>query len=156
MISYLRGTVFHQSGTSITLDVAGVGYELVCSTSCLEAIAGEDEVQIIVYTDVREDAIKLYGFVDQLEKQVFQLLLKVKGVGAKSASEILSQVDKHDLLRLIGSGDSSRLCTVKGIGKKTADRIVLELKDQVASFATMFDGGLRSAVEKTVPIDFSL
>jgi Holliday junction DNA helicase RuvA len=92
-------------------------------------------VPVITYTEVREDAIRLHGFADLLERQVFLLLLKVKGVGVRSASELLSQIDKCDLLRLIGVGDVKSLSGLRGVGKKSAERIVVELKDKVAEFA---------------------
>lgn len=153
MISLLRGKVHHRTGPVITLDVGGVGYEVHCSRKCFERVSSDEEVTIVIHTDVKEDSIRLYGFADQLEKQVFLLLLKVKGVGAKSASDILSRIDKQELLRIIGSADSSRLCAIKGIGKKTAERIVLELKDQVAAFATSFQEGLFGQVKEGVPVD---
>ena len=135
MISLLKGTVAEISGAQVTLEVHGVGYEVRCSQACLAALAEGQETALVVYTDVKEDSISLYGFADRLEKQVFRLLNKVKGVGAKTASDILSRVDKVELLRIIGGGDAARLQAVKGIGRKTAERIVVELKDQVAEFA---------------------
>jgi Holliday junction DNA helicase RuvA len=101
----------------------------------LAKLAQGAEAALIVFTDVKEDSISLYGFEDRLERQVFLLLTKVNGVGARTASEIISRMDKLELLRIIGAGDVSRLQAVKGIGKKIAERIVMELKDRVAEFA---------------------
>ena len=131
----LKGSVEQISGQVVTLDVQGVGYEVICSGRCLEKLEPGNRAQIIVHTDVKQDCIKLYGFADHLEKQVFVLLIQVQGVGSRTAAEILSHVDKLDLLRAIGAGDAERLQTVRGIGKKTSQRIVLELKDKVAQFA---------------------
>lgn len=134
MISSLNGLVSHISGNVLTLDVQGVGYEVFCTMKAVETLVQGEARRLIVYTDVKEDSIKLYGFEDRLEKQVFLLLTKVKGLGAKSASDVLSKVDKKELLRIIASGDSDKLQSIKGIGKKTSERIILELKDKVAEF----------------------
>ncbi|NLF25587.1 MAG: Holliday junction branch migration protein RuvA [Deltaproteobacteria bacterium] len=151
MIGALSGTVSDISGNRITLDVQGVGYELCCSRASLEKLVQGEEAALIVFTDVKEDSINLYGFEDRLEKQVFLLLTKVNGVGARTASEIISRMDKLELLRVIGAGDVARLQMVKGIGKKTAERIVVELKDRVAEFAVEkgeLQGGLSSSLDQ--------
>lgn len=135
MIGRLIGEVVEIRGRALLLDVQGVGFEIECSRACIERLRLGERVTVITYTEVREDAIRLHGFGDLLERQVFLLLLKVKGVGVKSASELLSQIDKCDLLRLIGVGDVKSLSGVKGLGKKSAERIVVELKDRVAEFA---------------------
>ncbi len=134
MISRLSGSIVDLSGNTLTLDVQSVGYEVFCSRACLEGVTLGDELTILVHTDVKEDHIKLYGFKDKTEKEVFLLLTAVKGVGAKSASDIVSKMDRFDLLRAIGSGDVTRLQSVKGVGKKTAERIIVELKDRVVDY----------------------
>ena len=134
MIARLQGTVVELNRRSLILDVQGVGYQLECSLAAVEALSIGEEATLIVYTDVKQDNITLYGFADQLEKQVFLLLLQVKGVGARSASEILSRVEKRALLRFIGGGNAHELQQVKGIGKKTAERIIVELKDKVTEY----------------------
>jgi len=135
MIGRLIGEVVEIRGRALLLDVHGVGFEIECSRACIDPLRPGERVTVITYTEVREDAIRLHGFADLLERQVFLLLLKVKGVGVKSASELLSQIDKCDLLRLIGVGDVKGLSGVRGLGKKSAERIVVELKDRVAEFA---------------------
>lgn len=135
MIAQLTGKVVYIDGVVATLDVHGVGYEVWCSQTCVQQLEVNEATTVIVYTDVKDTAITLYGFADRLERQVFSLLTEVKGVGSKSASDILSKIDKRALLRCIGSGDVTGLQAVKGIGKKTAERIVVELKDKVAAFA---------------------
>lgn len=107
MISRLRGVVLDIQGAEVTLDVNGVGYEMYCSRACLQDCEYGSEREFIVFTDVREDSIRLYGFVDTLEKRVFLLLKGVKGLAAKSAADLISQIDKRDLLRAIGSGSSN-------------------------------------------------
>lgn len=135
MIASLRGQILEKDGGTAVVDVAGVGYLVFCSRGCLSAFEIGDSVHITTYTEVREDAIKLYGFTDKLEKQVFLLLNLVKGIGPKSALEIVSQVEPRELLKLIGRGEVGRIQDVRGIGRKTAERIVVELKDKVAPFA---------------------
>ena len=135
MIGRLSGEVVEVRGRALLLDVHGVGFEIECSRACIDRLLPGERVTLITYTEVRDDAIRLHGFADLLERQVFLLLLKVKGVGVKSASELLSQIDKCDLLRLIGVGDVKGLSGVRGVGKKSAERIVVELKDKVAEFA---------------------
>lgn len=134
MIAQLVGNVVRRTNNVLVIDVNGVGYEVHCSSSVLQQALVGQQHSLVIYTDVREDCIKLFGFIDQTERQVFSLLRKVKGVGSKTAADIISQVDKLELLRIIGSGDSSRLQGVRGIGKKTAERLVLELKEKVAEF----------------------
>jgi Holliday junction DNA helicase RuvA len=134
MISQLKGVVDSISLNKVTLDVSGVGYELICSAKCLQSLTPGDKACIVVYTHVREDAIILFGFEDHLEKQVFLLLHSVQGVGPRSAAEIISNIDKVDLLRIIGLGEAAKLQRIKGIGKKLSERIVVELKDKVAEF----------------------
>ena len=136
MIAFLRGVVQAMSGSMVTLDVQGVGYAVRCTRQCIAALATGDQAAMVIHTEMREGAISLYGFADQTEKEVFLLLMCVKGVGARSASDILSFVDKQELLRCIGSSDVTRLQTIKGIGKKTAERIVVELRDRVVEFAS--------------------
>lgn len=132
MIAHLRGKVLDMAGSMVTLEAAGVGYELCCSAACFERLQEGVEAALVVYTEVREDAIRLFGFNDRLEKQVFSLLLRVKGIGAKLAMTLISSLDKRELLKLIAAGDATSLQSVKGIGRKTAERILLELRDRVA------------------------
>lgn len=135
MIGSLRGIVVEAGSGAALIDVGGVGYTVAVSEACLNTLVPGSECSLVIHTDVREDAIRLYGFADRLEKQVFLLLLQVKGVGARSASDIVSAVDKRELLRLIAAGDLHKLQSVKRIGKKTAERIVVELRDKVGEYA---------------------
>lgn len=135
MFAKLRGIVDQIDVQAVTLDVNGVGYEVYCSGASIAQLELGREASIVVFTDVNENSIRLYGFADTLEKQVFLLLTTVKGVGSKTSMEIISQIDRVELLRAIGSGDLRRLQAIKGIGKKTAERIIVELKDRVAEYA---------------------
>ena len=155
MIALLSGVVESIFGNVITLDVNGVGYEVSCSQSAIINAQLGSQLKIVVYTDVKQDSIKLYGFEDQLEKQVFLLLLQVKGIGARTGSEIISRIDKRELLRLIGSGDVARLQAVRGVGKKTAERIIVELRDKVAEYILERQGAsaLSIEIERINPVD---
>jgi holliday junction DNA helicase RuvA len=135
MIAQLKGTVSSREGYIIYIDVQGVTYEIMCSRWLSERLETGKSYDVIVYTDYKETAVTLYGFDDRLEKKVFLLLKEVNGVGSKSASDIVSKIDKSELLRIIGNEDLHRLQSIKGIGKKTAERIVVELRDKVKKFA---------------------
>ncbi|MBN8551200.1 MAG: Holliday junction branch migration protein RuvA, partial [Deltaproteobacteria bacterium] len=126
MFAKLKGIVDEVEASRVTLDVNGVGYELFCSGGCVSQLERGREAAIIVFTDVNENSIRLYGFADALEKQVFLLLTTVKGVGSRTAMEIVSCVDKVELLRAIAAQDLKRLQSIKGVGKKTSERIVVE------------------------------
>ncbi|MBX7145412.1 MAG: Holliday junction branch migration protein RuvA [Oligoflexia bacterium] len=135
MISKLTGRVDEIDGLTATIDVAGVGYEVLCSRACSDSLTLGSNAAIVVYTDVKQDSIRLFGFCDRLERQVFLLLLSVQGIGPRTALDIVSAIDKVELLRVIAAGDMTRLRAVKGVGKKTAERMVVELKDRVATYA---------------------
>jgi Holliday junction DNA helicase RuvA len=141
MIGWLKGIVVDISGRTLLLDVGGVGYEVKVTSRLSASAQVSKPCEFFVHTDVNQDAIRLYGFLDKIEKEVFNLLIRVDRMGAKTATDILSQVNAKDLLKIIASGESTTLQKIKGIGKKTAERIVLELKDKVASGAApLFDG----------------
>lgn len=158
MFAKLKGIVDDIQANTITLDVHGVGYELFCSGGCVDRLEVGAEVSIVVFTDISLSAngnsIRLYGFADPLEKEVFLLLTTVKGVGSRIGMEIVSRVDKKELLRAIGEGDLQRLQSIKGVGKKTSERIVVELKDRVASYALeKQESRLRIEREVSSPFD---
>lgn len=134
MINRLKGTVVEIEGTTAVVDVHGVGYAVTCTSSLLTALSLEDQACIVTYTDVREDSIRIFGFESKSERQLFQLLIRVSGMGPRSAVDILSNVPARELLRAIGLGDVQALMKIKGVGKKKAERIVVELKDLVAAF----------------------
>ncbi len=136
MIGALRGTIIEQKADTILLDVNGVGYELTATRSALEAGTRGAELALIVFTDVKETSITLYGFRDSLEKEVFLLLKKVKGIGSKIALSIVSSIGPETLLQAIGQNDITRLKSIPGIGSKTAERVIVELRENVREFAT--------------------
>jgi Holliday junction DNA helicase RuvA len=133
MIAFLRGRVLDKQPNRIILDTHGVGYELHVPLSTYYDIGGEgSEVSLHVHTHVREDALQLYGFLTVLEQQVFERLIAISGIGPRLAIAVLSGIEPRELVAAVQRGDVARLTGVPGIGKKTAERIVLELKERVA------------------------
>lgn len=131
MIALLRGTLAYKSSDHVIIDVGGVGYRLFIPLSTFYALPEQGEVNLFTHTHVREDALLLYGFLSLEEKDLFVILIGISGVGPKLAVNILSHIPASDLKRAIASGDLKRLSGLPGIGKKTAERLVLELKDKV-------------------------
>lgn len=130
MIGHLKGALIHQDLKSVILDVAGVGYKIHTNTASLESQNGKT-LAFWTYLAVRENALDLYGFVTKDELGFFELLLTVSGIGPKSAMGILSVATLQNLRHAISTGDTSHLTKVSGIGKKNAEKIVLELKDKL-------------------------
>ncbi len=134
MIGYLQGRLFESSPEKILLDVQGVGYEVRIPLSTYTQIkrrTGEGSVGLYIHTHLREGALELFGFYTVREKLLFEKLIAVGGIGPKLARVILSGMAPEDLLASLASGDLVRLSTIPGVGKKTAERMVLELKDKI-------------------------
>lgn len=150
MIASLTGKIIDiESGNAVVIAVGGVGYQVFCTAHCKGELHLQRDCTVLIYTEVKEDAIRLYGFYDKLEKQVFLLLTLVKGIGPKSALDIVSKVPARDILRYIGSEDRTKLSAVKGLGRKTAERIIVELKDKVGQFA-VDQGSSSLVIEKQI------
>ena len=133
MISRLRGTAVARAGERIVLDVGGVGYALAVTPTAARLTEGGGEVSLDTYLHVREDALQLYGFGEPAERELFEHLLAVSGVGPKVALAIVSGSSPADLRRAIALDDTARFEAIPGIGKKTAQRVVLELKEKLAA-----------------------
>jgi Holliday junction DNA helicase RuvA len=130
MIAHLTGLLLTKSTQSLIIDAGGIGYEVIVPLSTFYALPGEDErVNLHIYTHVREDALLLFGFNTRLEKDLFLMLIGVSGIGPKLAVNILSGIGPDELQEAMARGDALRLQSIPGVGKKTAERIVLELKD---------------------------
>ncbi|MEJ5369659.1 MAG: Holliday junction branch migration protein RuvA [Bryobacteraceae bacterium] len=140
MIAHLRGTLLEKHPNQAIVEAQGVGYDVAIPVSTFAALpdAGE-EVRLRIHTVVREDAIQLYGFHTAEEKSLFEKLITVSGVGPRLALTVLSGIPAADLVQVIRSADVQKLVRVPGIGKKTAERIVLELRDKIE------DGARRAA-----------
>ncbi len=138
MIGYLQGSLLKATPERLLLDVQGVGYEVHVPLSTwyeIEKQGGAGKVALFIHTQVREDAIELFGFWTEREKALFEKLIAVGGIGPRLARVILSGMAPDDLLGAIANGDLGRLGTIPGIGKKTAERMVLELKDKMRELA---------------------
>lgn len=132
MIAFLTGRLAFKTPTHLTLDVQGVGYEVLIPLSTYYALPNLDDMTALnIHTHLREDAIQLFGFLSQAEKSSFLLLTTVSGIGPKLALSVLSNLSVADLVSAIQSENVEKLSTVPGIGKKSAARIALELKDKV-------------------------
>ncbi|HYQ85891.1 MAG TPA: Holliday junction branch migration protein RuvA [Bacteroidota bacterium] len=132
MISHLKGTIARKSPTELVIDVNGVGYSVNISLSTFESIGpASGEVRILTYMHVREDAIQLYGFATETERELFRLLISVSGIGPKMAQGILSGLNPSELKDAIAAGNIPVLTSISGVGMKTAERIVLELRNRL-------------------------
>jgi Holliday junction DNA helicase RuvA len=132
MIGLLRGRLLEKRPNQVILDIGGVGYLVAVPLSTFAAL-GElhAEVTLLIHTHVREDALALYGFLSQREKHLFELLLGASGVGPSLALKILSGMNVEELVPAIRTGDLARLTKIPGVGRKTAERMVVELKDKL-------------------------
>lgn len=166
MIAFLTGRLAFKATTHLTLDVQGVGYEVHIPLSTYYALPNLDEITALnIHTHLRDDAIQLFGFLSHSEKELFLLLTTVSGIGPKLALSVLSSLPIPELLRAIQTEDVEKLGTVPGIGKKSAGRIALELKDKVgkihpssvqasASDAPGFDGPYEDALSALVNLGY--
>ena len=152
MIGFLRGRVAYLLTDYALLDVQGVGYRVFISGATRQKLRLHEEAQLFTYMSVREDAIQLYGFASQEEYDLFQLLISVSGIGPKVALGVLSHITTEGLCRAIQQKQTSILTKLPGIGKKTAERLVLELKDKV-SFSGDTDEELTLTNADEVPDD---
>lgn len=131
MIGYIEGTLKQLDATRALVLAGGVGYELHISLSTYYRLEGKPQVALEVYTHVREDALSLYGFASVEEKYAFEKLISISGIGPTLAQKILSGIDPADLAEAIARDDTRKLSSIPGVGKKTAERICLELRDKI-------------------------
>jgi holliday junction DNA helicase RuvA len=144
MIACLRGRVLERGGGRIVLDVGGVGYLLAATSSAVRmAVPDGEEVTLVTHLHVREDALTLFGFASQSERELFELLLGVSGVGPKAALAIVSGYAPEQIRRAISTSDHALFTSISGIGRKTAERVVIDLKDRI--------GPLPAAEDTAVP-----
>jgi Holliday junction DNA helicase RuvA len=134
MIAWLSGRLQRKTADGVIIDVAGVGYRVAVPLSTLGQLpeTGED-ISLHIHTYLREDTLSLYGFATELEKELFLMLTGVSGIGPKLALSVLSGLTVADFVAAVSAGEEGKLCSVPGVGKKTAARICLELKDKVRS-----------------------
>lgn len=142
MIAQLTGTLVEKQPQRLMVDVGGVGYDVIVPLSTFYGL-GEPGSRVVlrIHTHVREDALQLYGFGTALEQSLFERLISVSGIGPKVALAVLSGIEPAELMRAIRSADVARLTRIPGVGKKTAERVVLELKDRLPKAATAEPAG---------------
>ena len=133
MYEYIQGVLAELTATTAVVETGGIGYLLQISMQTYEALAGRSEVRLYVHQHLREDAVELYGFAAKAEREVFRLLTSVAGVGPSTARMVLSTYGVEELTRAIGAGDVDALKRVKGIGLKTAQRVIVDLREKVAN-----------------------
>ena len=133
MIEYIKGELTELTPAMATVEAAGIGYGLNISLNTFSAIQGKKEVKLYVYEAIREDAHMLFGFVNKKEREMFLLLITVNGVGANTARMMLSGMSVSELCNAISTGNARMIQNVKGIGKMTAQRIIVDLRDKIVS-----------------------
>ncbi len=144
MIAHLRGPILTKSPNQVTVECAGVGYDVIISVATYSALPPEGaETRLHIHTHVREDQIALFGFSEIAEKRLFEKLLTISGIGPKLAITVLSGIDAARLVTAIRAADHASLTRIPGIGKKTAERVVLELKDKLDDLAAATGNTLR-------------
>lgn len=131
MIEYLRGNIAELTPTYAIIDTGGIGYMASITLTAYTALEGQHEAKLLIHEAIREDAYQLYGFISEQERSLFRALIGVSGVGANTARMILSSVPAAELEMVIINGDHNRLKNVKGIGTKTAQRIIVDLRDKI-------------------------
>jgi Holliday junction DNA helicase RuvA len=131
MIAHLQGKLVEKSPTQIIIDCGGVGYHVNISLHTYSLLPNTDFIKVYTYLQIKEDAHTLFGFVEKSEREIFKMLLSVSGIGASIARTMLSSLDPKQITNAIASGDVVTIQSIKGIGSKTAQRVILDLKDKV-------------------------
>ena len=160
MIAYISGKIVQKTDKSIIISAGGIGYQVFVSTDVLARSPGVGEtMELSTYLAVRENALDLFGFETIDEKNFFELLLSVSGIGPRSALSILSIAPMETIKKAIGSGDTSYLTKVSGIGRKSAEKIIIELRDKLGTL-TESDKGFSKAdhdvIDALVDLDYNL
>jgi Holliday junction DNA helicase RuvA len=140
MISYLEGKIKNKGSNYLIILVNSIGYKVFVNNAVLEDVSLGEDKEIYIFQNVKEDALDLYGFKNMEELELFELLLSISGIGPKGALAVLSIASVSDIKNSISRGDSSLLVKVSGIGKKTAERVVLELRDKVGNLESGVEG----------------
>ncbi len=141
MISYLRGRVLTKTSETVLLDVNGVGYEIYCSNGAFSKLNQGETGEIYTYLQIKEDGATLFGFASPKEKELFLKVISVSGVGPKMGISILASLSADDFAQAVATADVKRLSSVKGLGKKTAEKIVLELHGKISAAEVLSASG---------------
>jgi len=135
MIEYIKGTITQTTPTFVVVETAGIGYYVNISVNTFSKLEGKSEFKILIHEVIREDAHQLFGFADEGEREIFRLLISVSGVGASTARMMLSSLSPGEIEKAISGSNVDLLKSVKGIGLKTAQRIIVDLKDKIGKHA---------------------
>lgn len=150
MIEYIRGELTELTPALATVEAAGVGYGMNISLNTYSAIQGKKEVRLYVYEAIREDAYVLYGFANKKEREMFELLITVSGVGTNTARMMLSSMSVPELCNVISTGNAKLMQSIKGIGKMTAQRIIVDLRDKIVALGIAEEIPAGGAIEAPV------
>ncbi|MBF00093.1 Holliday junction branch migration protein RuvA [Flavobacterium coralii] len=131
MIAHLQGRLVEKTPTEVVIDCNGVGYQVNISLHTFSLLPDSESIRLYTYLQIKEDAHTLFGFMEKAERELFKLLISVSGVGAGTARTMLSSLEPKQVIQSIGSGDVATIQSIKGIGTKTAQRVILDLKDKV-------------------------
>lgn len=131
MIAHIQGKLVEKTPTEVVIDCNGVGYQIHISLHTFSLLPDSENLKLYTFLQVKEDAHNLFGFVEKAERELFKLLLSVSGVGASTARTMLSSVAPQQIIQAIASGDVATIQSIKGIGAKTAQRVILDLKDKI-------------------------
>lgn len=155
MIAYLRGKVLTTTSETAILDVNGVGYEAYCSGGAFQKLTVGAVGELYTYLQVKEDGVTLFGFADPKEKELFLKLITVSGVGPKMGIAILASLSGEDFARAVATADVKRLSAVKGLGKKTAEKIILELHGKISAAEVLGASGDSVGAEQPATVKLS-
>ena len=131
MIAHIQGKLVEKTPTEVVIDCGGVGYQINISLHTYSLLPNSDQIKLFAYLQVKEDAHTLFGFVEKSEREIFKMLLSVSGIGASIARTMLSSLEPKQIIQAIASGDVGTVQSIKGIGNKTAQRVILDLKEKV-------------------------
>ena len=131
MIAHIQGKLVEKTPTEVVIDCGGVGYQINISLHTYSLLPNSDQIKLFTYLQVKEDAHTLFGFVEKSEREIFKILLSVSGIGASIARTMLSSLEPKQIIQAIASGDVGTVQSIKGIGLKTAQRVILDLQDKV-------------------------
>ncbi len=131
MIAHIQGRLVEKTPTEVVIDCGGVGYLINISLHTYSQITDSESIKLYTFLQIKEDAHTLFGFAEKIERELFKLLISVSGIGGNTARNMLSSLNPRDLLQAIGGGDAKIIQSVKGIGTKTAQRVILDLQEKV-------------------------
>jgi holliday junction DNA helicase RuvA len=139
MISHIQGKLVEKTATEVVIDCGGVGYEIHISLHTFSKLPNSDSLKLYTYLQVKEDSHNLYGFADKKERELFKMLISVSGIGANTARTMLSSLNPEQIINGIASNDVGLIQSIKGIGNKTAQRVILDLKEKVLKIYQLED-----------------